>query len=65
MGCLVNVLSEQDTQIQNKDHGHRKPDPPKAYERVKSSHRSEVCRLSSHRSRPDGELQRSYQFSRR
>ena len=65
MGCLVNVLSEQDTQIQNKDHGHRKPDPLKAYERVKSSYRSQVCRFSCHCPRPDGELQRSYQFSRR
>ena len=65
MGCLVNVLSEQDTQIQNKDYGHRKLDPFKAYERVKPCDRYEVCRLSCHCPRPDGELQRSYQFSRR
>ena len=64
MGCLVNVPCEQDTQIQNKDYGHRQLDSSKADERVESSYRSEVYRLSCHCPSPDGELQRGYQFSR-
>ena len=65
MGGAVDVPREQDTQVQDQDHGHCASNPSQADERTKSRRGPKVHQLGCHCPRPDGELQRSYQFSRR